>query len=305
MSVLKVSAFGIEFQNPAMVASGTFGYGDEANEVMPVAELGALVVKTITAQPRAGNPPPRIVETPGGMLNSIGLQNIGIEAFLKEKLPWIRSAKGQAKLIVNIGGQEKDEFGLLCQRLSDEDGVDAIEINVSCPNVEAGGAAFFSNPRELARVVQVSRKGTRLPLIVKLSPNVTDIAHLAKIAEEEGADALSLINTLNGMLVDVERMKPALGSVTGGLSGPAILPVGLYHVYKARRAVSLPLIGIGGIMTALDALQYLMVGASLVQIGTANFINPLAPREIIQGIGAYLARKGIREVSEIIGIVEN
>jgi dihydroorotate dehydrogenase (NAD+) catalytic subunit len=286
-----------------MVASGTFGYGDEANELMPVSELGALVTKTITSEPRAGNPPPRIVETPGGMLNSIGLQNIGAQAFLGEKLAWIRGAKGESKLIVNVGGKEAGEFELLCRMLSDAEGVDAVEINVSCPNVDAGGSAFFASPRELANVVRLSRRGTRLPLVVKLSPNVTDIVQLAKIAEEEGADALSLINTLNGMLVDVQRMKPVLGSVTGGLSGPAILPVGLYCVYKAKSAVSIPLIGIGGIGTADDALQYLMVGASLVQIGTANFLNPLAPREVIQGIGAYISQKGIREVSELVGIV--
>lgn len=305
MSGLSVRVFGLEFQNPVMVASGTFGYGDELDGIMPIRELGALVTKTITPEPRVGNPPPRIVETPGGMLNSIGLQNIGLEAFLGEKLPWIRGAKGKAKLVVNIGGKEKGEFELLARRLSDEKDIDAVEINVSCPNVEAGGAAFFSTPRELASVVKGVRRGTKLPLIVKLSPNVTDIGHLAKIAQEEGADALSLINTLNGMMIDVERMKPVLGSVTGGLSGPAILPVGIYHVYKVRSAVSLPLIGIGGIKTAEDALQYLMVGASLVQVGTANFINPLAPREVIRGIEAYLLRKGIPEVGELIGVVKS
>ncbi len=304
MNGLRVHAFGVDFQNPVMVASGTFGYGQEANPIMPVRELGALVLKTITLHPRQGNPPPRIAETTGGMLNSIGLANVGIDSFLAEKLPWIREESGPCRVIVNVGGKSADEFEELCRRLSDHDGIDAIEINVSCPNVEAGGAAFFADPRELANVVGRSRSVCRFPLIVKLSPNVTDIGHLAEICRDEGADALSLINTLNGLLVDVETGKPRLGGITGGLSGPAILPVGLYCVNRVRQAVSIPIIGIGGILTADDALQYFIVGASLVQVGTANFIRPRAPREIIEGIRAYLKRKGIGDVGELVGTID-
>ncbi|MFQ6105117.1 MAG: dihydroorotate dehydrogenase [Candidatus Glassbacteria bacterium] len=303
MSRMSVSAFGIDFQNPVMVASGTFGYGDESNSVMPIHELGALVVKTITLEPRKGNPPPRIAEAPAGMLNSIGLANVGIEVFLKEKLQWIIREKGQCRLIVNIGGKNASEFALLAHKLSGREGLDAIEINVSCPNVETGGAAFFAHPEELSKVVRGCREVTDLPLIVKLSPNVTDITHLARIAQDEGADAISLINTVNGMLVDVESRKPLLGTITGGYSGPAILPIGLYQVYRASSAVSIPVIGIGGIRCAEDALQYLLVGASLIQVGTANFINPVAPREVIEGIERYLSRKGIGEIGELVGSI--
>jgi len=300
---ISVRAFGVEFQNPVMVASGTFGYGDEAADVMPVRELGALVVKTITLEPRLGNPPPRIAEGSCGMLNSIGLANVGLKVFLEEKLPWILEVKENSRLIVNIGGRNAEEFGLMAGRLSEHEGVDALEVNVSCPNVEAGGAAFFSDPKELARVVRSSRKGTDLPIIVKLSPNVTDISNLARIAQDEGADALSLINTVNGMLVDIETRKPLLGTVTGGYSGPAILPIGIYNVFRAGSAVRIPLIGIGGIRSAEDALQYILAGASLVQVGTANFLNPRTPAEIVEGINEYLSRKGIDEFSEIIGTV--
>jgi dihydroorotate dehydrogenase (NAD+) catalytic subunit len=286
-----------------MVASGTFGYGDEMNQIMPISELGALVVKTITPEPRKGNPPPRIAEARGGMLNSIGLANIGIDAFLDDKLQWINETKNRCRLIVNIGGRNAGEFEILTRRLSEREGIDAIEVNVSCPNVEAGGAAFFADPRELSTVVRGVRKSTSLPVVVKLSPNVTDITDHARIAQDEGADAISLINTVNGMLVDVESRKPLLGTVTGGYSGPAILPVGLFNVYRARSAVSIPLIGIGGIQCAEDALQYIIVGSSLIQVGTANFVNPMTPREIIEGIEAYLTRKGISEISELIGTI--
>ena len=300
---MRVKLFGVEFQNPVLVASGTFGYGDEVHDVMPIHELGALVVKTITLEPRQGNPPPRIAEGTCGMLNSIGLANVGLRVFIEEKLPWILEVKKNCRLIVNIGGRNAEEFGLIARKISEQDGIDALEVNVSCPNVEAGGAAFFSDPKELAKVVRSARKGTELPIIVKLSPNVTDISDLARIAEEEGADALSLINTLNGMLVDVETGKPLLGSVTGGYSGPALLPVGIYCVFRAASAVSIPIIGIGGISSAVDALQYILVGASLVQVGTANFLNPRTPLEVIEGIEEYLSRKGIGEISEIIGTV--
>ena len=300
---LCVSAFGVEFQNPVMVASGTFGYGEELNDVMPIRELGALVVKTVTPEPRKGNPPPRIAETRWGMLNAIGLQNVGVDCFLEDKLPWILDNLGPGRLIVNIGGRNAADFESVTRRLTDQRGVDAIEVNVSCPNVEAGGAAFFADTNELSRVVRGVRRSTDLPVIIKLSPNVTDISLHARIAQDEGADAISLINTVNGMLVDVERGVPLLGTVTGGYSGPAILPIGLYHVFRAKSSVSVPLIGIGGMERVHDALQDMMVGASLVHVGTANCINPDAPREIIHGLNDFLSRKGIERISELVGSV--
>jgi len=286
-------------QNPVIAASGTFGYGLEFEPLLDLNDLGALVVKGLSLKPMAGNPPPRIVETPGGMLNAIGLANIGLEAFLRDKLP--RLKKFTMPIIVNIYGHHMDEYGELASALRGVEGVAALEVNISCPNVECGGMAFGIDPVTSARVTETVVKNTDKPVIVKLSPNVTDIKTVAKAAEGAGAHALSLINTLTGMAVDVGSRKPKLANIVGGLSGPAIKPIALYMVYQVARTVKIPVIGMGGIMDFRDALEFLMVGARAVEIGTANFVNPRVTLEVIEGIRTYCAENGIREISEIVG----
>jgi dihydroorotate dehydrogenase (NAD+) catalytic subunit len=297
--------FGIEFQNPVMVASGTFGYGDEYSDLISISELGALVTKTITPEPRAGNPPPRVHETPSGMLNSIGLANVGVEEFVSVKWPWIAENRGGARVIVNIGGKDAREFARMAERISRLDGVDALEVNLSCPNVEAGGARSLSRGGRIREVIRAVRDHTDRPVIAKLSPNdLLGIEERAAEAVDAGGDGVSLINTLMAMDIDVERRRPVLGRGTGGLSGPAILPVGLYAVRVVSRAVDVPVIGIGGIATARDALKYLLAGASAVQVGTANFVNPLACREIIGGLEEYIRERGIERISSLTGALE-
>ncbi len=285
--------------NPVIAASGTFGYGAEFAPYVDLNAFGAVVVKGLSLEPRAGNPVPRIVETRAGMLNAIGLQNVGVEAFARDKMPYLREAG--VPVIANFFGASEEEYRDCAARLSEVTGLAALEMNISCPNVKAGGIAFGTDPRLAADVVAAVRGATRLPLIVKLSPNVTDIRVLARAAADAGADVLSLINTLTGMAVDLDRRGPKLANVTGGLSGPAIKPVALRMVWEVTRAVDLPVIGMGGVWDARDALEFLCVGAAAVQIGTVNFVRPWAARDIVAGVERYLAEQRVRRLAEFVG----
>lgn len=296
---LSVDYAGIRFANPVLLASGTCNYGQELLPLTDLSRLGGLVSKTITPQPRAGNPPPRIVETPAGMLNSIGLQNPGIEDFIRDKWPFL--ARLGTRVVVNIAGDTVEEFSAMAARLEAVEGIAGLEINISCPNLKAGGMLFGCNAPAAAGVIAAVRRATRLPVIAKLTPNVTDVAEVARAVEGAGADGISLINTLVGMAVDVERRRPVLGNVTGGLSGPAIKPVALAMVWKVFRAVQVPLMGIGGIGSARDALEFIIAGASVVQVGTANFIDPNAGVEITEGLRSYCEKNGITAIRELVG----
>jgi dihydroorotate dehydrogenase (NAD+) catalytic subunit len=296
---LEVSIGRLRLKNPVMTASGTFGYGEEYSEFYDLGELGAVVMKGISLRPMPGNPPPRVFETPCGMLNSIGLQNVGLRKFLREKLPFIR--RFDTKVIANILGSTPGEYVKLASAL-DEAGLDGIELNVSCPNVKKGGMAFCADARVLGRLVKKVRKAvSHSALIVKLSPNVTDITEAARASEEAGADAISLINTITGMAVDLETRRPVLSNVIGGLSGPAIKPVALRMVWEAAGSVGIPVIGMGGIMNAGDALEFMLAGARAVAVGTANFIRPTAALDVVGGIRAYMEEKGIEDISSITG----
>ena len=282
-----------------MTASGTFGYGVEFASLFDLSRLGGSIVKGLSLDPSAGNPPPRIVETPCGMLNAIGLENVGIEAFLEEKLPFL--TKLATPIFANIYGQTMEAYAELAGRLDDVEAVAGIEVNISCPNVQAGGIAFGVDPISAGMVVEAVRKRTSKPVIVKLSPNVTDIATMARAVVDAGADAVSLINTITGMAIDVETRRPKLANVTGGLSGPAIRPGALRMVWQVAGVVDVPVIGIGGIMTATDALAFLIAGATAVQVGTANFVDPTVTMEIITGMETYLEKKGIGDVNDLVG----
>lgn len=290
---------GLSLKNPVMTASGTFGYGREFSGYMDLSRLGAVVVKGISLQPMDGNPPPRIVETAGGMLNSIGLQNVGVRRFIGEKLPYLRDF--DTRVIVNILGESADEYGEIAAILDGTEGIDGIEVNISCPNVCKGGIAFGADPDEAFAITWKVRSSTRLPVIVKLSPNVTDIVAIAKAVEAGGADCVSLINTLRGMAINIEKREPELYNVTGGLSGPAIKPVALRMVWEVANGVSVPVIGIGGIMNHRDALEFLIAGARAVQVGTASFINPSVTVEIVEGLEKFLSENNIESIAEIIG----
>ena len=279
---LSIEIAGMALRNPVLLASGTCNYGQELQSITDLSQLGGIVTKTITPQPRAGNRPQRIVETPAGMLNSIGLQNPGLEDFVENKWPFLESLDTQ--IVVNIAGHTIEEFADMAARLEGIQGIAALEVNISCPNVKAGGANFANSPSASAEVIGAVRRVTQHPVIAKLSPNVTDIAEIARAAEEAGADALSLINTLVGMAIDVKNRRPLLGNITGGLSGPAVKPVALAMIWKVAQAVRIPLIGLGGICTAQDAVEFLVAGASAVQVGTASFVNPNAGVEIVEGI---------------------
>jgi len=289
----------LKLKNPVMTASGTFGYGGEYADYVDLNKLGAIVVKGLSLKPRAGNPPPRIMETPSGMLNAVGLQNIGVDTFIEEKLPILR--KYDTNVIANIYGETYDEYKKVAQKLTSAKGVHALEVNISCPNVRKGGLSFGADPKSAAAVTRKVKEVTGLPVIVKLTPNVTDITAIAAAVEKAGADAISLINTLTGMSVDIFTRRPHLKNVTGGLSGPAIKPVALRMVWQVLQKISIPVIGIGGIMNAEDALEFLILGAKAVQIGTANFINPQATIEIIGGIERYMELNGIKNISKLIG----
>jgi len=296
---ISVTIGDLELKNPVMTASGTFGYGEEYAEFLDLSRLGAVVVKGLSLMPKEGNPPPRIVETASGMLNAIGLQNIGIERFIHEKVPFLRTYDTQ--IIVNFFGDSIDEYVAAAERLSAVDGIHGLEMNISCPNKQAGWCIFGTDPRVTSQVVGAVRKATRLPLIVKLSPNVTDISRMAKVAVDAGADALSVINTLTGMAIDIRTRKPKLANRTGGLSGPAIKPVAVRMVYEVYKAVNVPIIGMGGIMNAEDALEFIIAGASAVAVGTANFIHPTVSVDIIDGITAFLAQEHIADISSLRG----
>lgn len=287
------------FQNPVLTASGTFGYGREFEPYVNLHRLGGIIVKGISLKPRAGNPPPRIVETPCGMLNSIGLENVGVEAFVEQKLPYLRGIG--TRVLVNILGDSVDDYRNLAAYLDEIEGIHGLEVNISCPNVKKGGVAFGTDAKMAHEVTKAVRSATRLPVIVKLSPNVADITTIAKAVEEGGADAVSLINTLLGMAIDSKTKRPRLANVVGGLSGPAIKPVALRMVWQAARGVSIPVIGIGGITTAEDAIEFLLAGATAIEVGTANFINPGATEEICRGIETYLIENKLESVNEIIG----
>lgn len=299
---LEVDIAGLKLKNPVMPASGTFGYGEEFASYLDLEQLGAIVTKGVSLHPKAGNPTPRIAETPAGMLNAIGLQNVGIEAFATRKIEFLQAVS--TPVIVNFFGNTLEEYIEVAERLSGIPRVDAVELNISCPNVKAGGIVFGTDPATAARVVGAVRQKLDVPLIVKLSPNVTDITLMARAVEDAGADAISCINTLTGMAVDVERRCLRLANGTGGLSGPALKPVALRMVYQVVNSVSIPVIGIGGIMCAEDALEFLLVGATAVQVGTANLINPGAMSEIISGIEAFLAQQGIDDINAWIGTLK-
>ena len=298
-SDLSVKIGTLELKNPVLTASGTFGYGSEFSSLVDINRLGGIVVKGISLRPRAGNPPPRIVETHCGMLNAIGLANIGLETFLKEKLPWLQSLS--TAVIVNIYGHSIDEYAAVAAGLKGVEGVSAIEINISCPNVECGGMVFGTDPKTAARVTEAVLKKSDKPVIVKLSPNVTDIRAIAISVEKAGAHAISLINTLTGMAIDVEKRVSKLANITGGLSGPAIRPVALYMVYQVVKAVKIPVIGVGGIMDYWDALEFLIAGARAIQVGTANFVKPDVCLDIIEGLKKFCMDREIISIADIIG----
>lgn len=295
----------LKLKNPVMTASGTFGYGVEYHRFYDISRLGAVVVKGIRMEPSNGNPTPRVAEVTGGMLNAIGLQGPGVEKFLhgEEYLPFLR--KVNATVIVNIWGKSIAEYGEVAARIeAEKEGIAALEINISCPNVKAGGIAFGTDPKLAAEVVRTVRKNTSLPLITKLSPNVTRVSDFAIAAESEGSDMVSLINTLSGMAIDIESRRPRIANITGGLSGPAVKPVAVRMVYEVYRAVKIPVIGMGGICDGADAIEFILAGASAVAVGTANFVDPFAPLKVIDGIAEYMDRHNISNIKELKGKVE-
>ncbi len=299
---LETNVAGIQMKNPVMTASGTFGYGNEYSDFIDLNQLGATVVKGITSVPWPGNPMERIAETPSGMLNAIGLQNVGVDGFIEKKLPYLR--KFDVPVIVNICGERREEYEEVTEKLNLTDGVAAVELNISCPNLHCGGMSFGVDPELTHQLVKAVREKTALPLLVKLSPNVTDITAIAAAAEDAGADGLSVINTVLGMAIDVNTRQPMLQNVTGGLSGPAIKPIALRMVWQVYNAVKIPIVGMGGIMTSEDALEFFIAGASAVAVGTANFVNPRAPLDIIHGIRAYLEQNGIRSIADLVGSLQ-
>jgi dihydroorotate dehydrogenase (NAD+) catalytic subunit len=290
---------GLALRNPVMTASGTFGYAREFESLVDLNRLGAIIVKGLALKPVKGNSPPRIVETACGMLNAIGLENVGIDAFETDKMPFLRTLK--PPIIANIYGTMIEEYAALAERIDAIDGVAAVEVNISCPNVKAGGVVFGVDPFAAEAVVRAVREKTRKTVIVKLSPNVTDITVIARSVEAAGADALSLINTITGMAIDIETRRPRLANITGGLSGPAIKPVALRMVWQVARTVRVPVIGIGGIMRAEDAIEFFIAGATGVQIGTANFVNPRTTLDVIEGIERYLERHGVKDIRDLVG----
>ena len=290
---------GLKLKNPVMTASGTFGYGEEYTSYLDLNRLGAIIVKGLSLDPREGNPPPRIMETVSGMLNAVGLQNVGVKVFVDDKLPLLRSV--DSAVIANIFGETVDEYSNVAAILDNAEGVDALEVNISCPNVKKGGLTFGSDPVLAGEVTSAVKAATSLPVIVKLTPNVTDITEIARAVEAAGADSLSLINTITGMSVDIEKKIPNLKNITGGLSGPAIKPVALRMVWEVVNTVSIPVVGVGGIMNARDALEFLIVGAQAVQVGTANFLNPGVCSDIIDDMRRYMSERGINDIHDLIG----
>ncbi len=296
----KVNLAGIELKNPVMTASGTFGSGEEYSEMFDLSHLGAVVTKGVANVPWPGNPTPRIAETYGGMLNAIGLQNPGMEVFAQRDIPFLK--KYDTKIIVNVCGKTTEDYLAVVERLSEEP-VDMLEINISCPNVKEGGIAFGQDPKAVEAITRDVKKYAKQPVIMKLSPNVTDIGVMAKAAEAGGADVISLINTLTGMKIDINRRTFSVANKTGGLSGPAIKPIAVRMVYQAANAVKIPVIGLGGIMDADDAIEFILAGATAVSVGTVNFRNPYAAEEVVKGIEAYMERYGVKDIKELIGAV--
>ena len=297
----KVNLAGVELKNPVMTASGTFGSGAEYSEFVDLNELGAVVTKGVANVPWPGNPTPRIAETYGGMLNAIGLQNPGIDVFCKRDIPFLKQF--DTKIIVNVCGKSTEDYCEVVERLADEP-VDLLEINISCPNVKEGGIAFGQNPKAVEAITKEVKKYAKQPVIMKLSPNVTDITEMARAAEAGGADILSLINTLTGMKIDINRKTFALANKTGGVSGPIVHPIAVRMVYQAAQAVKIPIIGMGGIQSAEDAIEFLLAGASAVSVGTANFYHPNITEEVVDGIRAYMEKNGFDKVSDMVGIVK-
>lgn len=297
----KINIAGVEFKNPVMEASGTFGSGMEYSEFVDLSKLGAVVTKGVANVPWPGNPTPRIAEVYGGMLNAIGLQNPGIDVFTKRDIPFLKQY--DTKIIVNVCGKTTEDYIEVVERLGDEP-VDMLEINISCPNVKEGGIAFGQDPKAVEAITGEVKKHAKQPVIMKLSPNVTDITVMAKAAEAGGADALSLINTLTGMKIDVEKQRFAIANKTGGMSGPAVKPIAVRMVYQVANAVSLPIIGMGGIATAEDALEFILAGATAVSVGTANFFNPTATLDVIKGIEDYMIRHNVEDINALRGIVK-
>ena len=293
----------VNLNNPVLVAAGTFGFGEEYAKLIDLSRLGGIITKTVTLEPREGNPPPRLAETPAGLLNAIGLENPGIDVFLEDKMPFL--SQFEAALIVNIAGEKEEDYLTLAERLNEKERIDALEINISCPNVKEKGLIFGTDPGRTFSLVKKLREVTNIPLIIKLTPNVTDIGEIAQAAEEAGAEALSLINTILGMSIDVETRRPKLGNITGGLSGPAIRPIAVRMVRDVFQKVSLPIIGLGGITCSEDALEFILAGASAVAVGTANFIDSRTVPKIVEGIEKYMQRKDIENFEDLIGWLEN
>ena len=301
MADLTVNIAGVEFKNPVITASGTFGFGREYSEFYPLKEIGGLSCKGITLKPRMGNPPPRIAETPSGILNAVGLQNPGVDHFIERDLPWLKEQ--ETVVIANIAGNTPEEYAQMAEKLS-ESSVDMIEMNISCPNVKHGGVQFGTSCQSVGAITREVRAHCKKPLMVKLSPNVSDIAEIARAAESEGADALSLINTLTGMRIDINTRRPIIRNKTGGLSGPAVFPVAVRMVWQTAGAVKIPVVGMGGISTWRDAVEMMLAGASAIQVGTALFSDPYAPLKIKEGLNRYLDDQGIASVTELAGMVK-
>ncbi len=300
---LKTKLATLELKNPVLVASGTYGYGEEFAELYDISKLGAVVTKGISLKPRNGNPMPRVIETASGMLNAIGLANVGLDAFLHEKLPFLKKAK--ATVIVNIFGECIEDYVALALKLNGTNGISGLELNISCPNVKSGGLSFGTNPKSAAQVTQAVRKVTSFPLIVKLSPQVASITEIATAVVEAGADILALINTVPGIAIDAKSRKPKLANIIGGLSGPAIKPIALKQIYEVYKAVKAPIIGMGGIMNTTDAIEFFLAGARAIQIGTGNFINPSLALEIVYGLRQYMIDHNLSDLDQIIGKLES
>ena len=296
---LSVNVGKIKFKNPVLVASGTFGYGEEYSKLIDLNKLGGIVTKSITLKPKKGHPPARTCETPSGMLNCIGLENVGVDRFVKEKLPFLKKFK--TKMVVNVAGSTVEEYVRVVEKLNKSCSIDMLEINISCPNVKEGGMIFGCDAKIAYNCIKKIKEKSKFPIMVKLSPNVKDITEIALAVEEAGADAISLINTLVGMAIDLEKRKPILSNITGGLSGPAIKPVALAMVYKVAQKVKIPIVGIGGILDYKDVLEFILAGASLIQIGTANFIDPQNSIKIIGGMEKYCQKNGIKSIEDLVG----
>lgn len=299
---LSINIAGLRLRNPVLLASGTAGYGEEISEYVDLSKIGGIIVKGIAINPTPGNPPPRICETPSGMLNAIGLPNVGVDTFVKDKLPFLR--KVGATVFVNIFGSTIDEYGEVAGYLNDVEGISALEVNISCPNIKRGGIVFGTDLKTTAKVVKKVRKATTLPIFVKLSPGVTYIRAFARVCEDEGADGLSLINTISAMSIDIETWKPRLANITGGLSGPAIRPIAIRMVWEVYNTVKIPIIGMGGIGRTEDAVEFFLAGASAVAVGTANFTNPSISMEIVEGLIRYLVARNLKRISSLTGALK-